>query len=83
MPDHVPLVTYSGAAYLFLTCLSGRRLGQPPLVEGEDGYDDLAGPVDTLFLQQLMPELAETAEGAGQVVVELRSAIAWTDAPAG
>jgi hydrogenase maturation protease len=36
------------------------RLGQPPLNEGEDGYDELGGPVDTLFLQQLMPELAET-----------------------
>ncbi len=36
------------------------RLGQPPLVEGEDGYDGLGGAVDTLFLQQLMPELAET-----------------------
>jgi hydrogenase maturation protease len=37
-----------------------RRLGQPPLIEGEDGYDGLGGAVDTLFLQQLMPELAET-----------------------
>jgi hydrogenase maturation protease len=36
------------------------RLGRPPLVEGEDGYDGLGGAVDTLFLQQLMPELAET-----------------------
>ena len=36
------------------------RLGQPPLIEGEDGYDALGSTVDTLFLQQLMPELAET-----------------------
>jgi hydrogenase maturation protease len=36
------------------------RLGRPPLVEGEDGFDELGSPVDTLFLQQLMPELAET-----------------------
>jgi len=43
------------------------RLGQPPLVEGEDGYDDLRGPVDTLFLQQLMPELAETVAGYDRV----------------
>jgi hydrogenase maturation protease len=36
------------------------RLGRRPLVEGEDGYDELGSAVDTLFLQQLMPELAET-----------------------
>jgi hydrogenase maturation protease len=36
------------------------RLGRPPLVEGEDGCNGLGGAVDTLFLQQLMPELAET-----------------------
>jgi hydrogenase maturation protease len=35
-------------------------LGRPPLVEREDGYDELGSPLDTLFLQQLMPELAET-----------------------
>jgi hydrogenase maturation protease len=36
------------------------RLGQEPLDEGDDGYSALGGNVDTLFLQQLMPELVET-----------------------
>jgi hydrogenase maturation protease len=43
------------------------RLGRPPLLEGEDGYDQLGLPVDTLFLQQLMPELAETLAGYDRV----------------
>jgi hydrogenase maturation protease len=44
-----------------------RRQGRLPLDEGGDGFDELtsagAGPaavLDTLFLQQLAPELAET-----------------------
>jgi hydrogenase maturation protease len=37
-----------------------QRLGKAPLEQGDDGYADLGGEVDTLFLQQLMPELAET-----------------------
>jgi hydrogenase maturation protease len=37
-----------------------QRLGLPSLDGNDDGYDDLGQPVDTLFLQQLMPELAET-----------------------
>ena len=44
-----------------------RRLGQAPLDEGDDGYAELGGPVDTLFLQQLMPELAETLSGYERV----------------
>jgi hydrogenase maturation protease len=36
------------------------RLGRPPLDIGDDGYGGLGGDVDTLFLQQLMPEFAET-----------------------
>ncbi len=36
------------------------RLGEAPLEDGDDGYGELGGEVDTLFLQQLMPELAET-----------------------
>jgi hydrogenase maturation protease len=36
------------------------RLGRPPLDIGDDGYGGLGGDVDTLFLQQLMPELSET-----------------------
>ena len=37
-----------------------QRLGRPPLDEGDDGFAGLGGTADTLFLQQLMPELAET-----------------------
>jgi Ni,Fe-hydrogenase maturation factor len=36
------------------------RAGQTLLEEGEDGFDDLGHALDTLFLQQLSPELAET-----------------------
>ncbi|MGE5531177.1 MAG: hydrogenase maturation protease [Bacteroidota bacterium] len=36
------------------------RAGQAPLDEGDDGFDDLGHDLDTLFLQQLSPELAET-----------------------
>ena len=44
-----------------------RRLGKAPFDEGDDGYNELGGPVDTLFLQQLMPELAETLAGYDRV----------------
>jgi hydrogenase maturation protease len=43
------------------------RLGKAPLEEGDDGYNELGGAVDTLFLQQLMPELAETLAGYDRV----------------
>jgi hydrogenase maturation protease len=36
------------------------RAGQRLLDEGEDGFEDLGHALDTLFLQQLSPELAET-----------------------
>ena len=36
------------------------KLGLPALDEGADGLDDLGGSLDTLFLQQVGPELAET-----------------------
>ncbi len=36
------------------------RLGKAPLIEGEDGFDQLGAAADTLFLQQLNPELSET-----------------------
>jgi hydrogenase maturation protease len=36
------------------------RLGNAALDEGDDGYAGLGSDIDTLFLQQLMPELAET-----------------------
>ncbi len=45
-----------------------QRLGLPFLEENQDGFDDLGGNVDTLFLQQLMPELAETLAGYERVV---------------
>lgn len=37
-----------------------RLLGQPPLEDGEDGFAGLGRSVDSLFLHELMPELAET-----------------------
>jgi len=45
-----------------LAVVNGLRLraGQTLLEEGEDGFDDLGHGLDTLFLQQLSPELAET-----------------------
>jgi hydrogenase maturation protease len=43
------------------------RLGKAPLEIGDDGYNELGGAVDTLFLQQLMPELAETLAGYDRV----------------
>ena len=45
-----------------LTVVNGlrSRAGQAPLAEGDDGFDDLGRALDTLFLQQLSPELAET-----------------------
>jgi len=39
------------------------RLGKAPLIEGEDGFNELGGDADTLFLQQLNPELSETLAG--------------------
>lgn len=35
------------------------RQGRLPLEEGMDGLEELGGGLDTLFLQQLTPELAE------------------------
>jgi Ni,Fe-hydrogenase maturation factor len=35
-------------------------MGRAPLDTGDDGYRELGGAADTLFLQQLTPELAET-----------------------
>ena len=45
-----------------LAVVNGCRhlLGHAPLDEGDAGYEDLGSSVDTLFLQQLTPELAET-----------------------
>ncbi len=45
-----------------------RRLGVSTLDESADGFEDLGGPLDTLFLQQLTPELAETLAQYDHVV---------------
>lgn len=45
------------------------RLGQAPLDEGDDGFSDLGHSLDTLFLQQLSPELAETLTDYDHVVL--------------
>lgn len=45
-----------------------QRLGLPCLVDNDDGFAELGGAIDTLFLQQLMPELAETLAAYDRVV---------------
>ena len=48
-----------GAGLAVVNNLRG-RLGLPALEEGDDGCADLGATLDTLFLQLLSPELAET-----------------------
>lgn len=48
-----------GAGLAVVNGLRG-RLGLSALDETADGFDDLGRRLDTLFLQQLTPELAET-----------------------
>jgi hydrogenase maturation protease len=52
-----------------LAVVNGLRahLGLPLLDEGADGFDELGGTLDTLFLQQVGPELAETLAGYDRV----------------
>jgi len=46
-----------------------RRLrGHPPMEEGADGMEDLGKEVDTIFLQQLTPELAEIVAHYDEVI---------------
>jgi len=45
-----------------------QRLGQIPLGAEEEGFDKLGQDVDTLCLQQLIPELAETVAGYDLVI---------------
>jgi hydrogenase maturation protease len=45
-----------------------QRLGLRALDETTDGFDDLGQPLDTLFLQQLTPELVETLAAYQHVV---------------
>jgi hydrogenase maturation protease len=54
-----------------LAVVNGLRalMGQVPLEEGDDGFDDLGHDLDTLFLQQLSPELAETLVDYDHVVL--------------
>ncbi len=54
-----------------LAVVNGLRAhtGQAPLEEGDDGFDDLGRALDTLFLQQLSPELAETLTEYDHVVL--------------
>lgn len=47
-----------GVGFVVLNALR-ERLGLPALAADEYGYDDLGHEVDTLFLHQLVPELAE------------------------
>ena len=44
------------------------QLGRPLLASDEDGYDDLGHEVDTLFVHQLVPELAELISGYDLVI---------------
>jgi hydrogenase maturation protease len=55
-----------GAGLAVVNDLRG-RLGLPALEEGDDGGADLGAGLDTLFLQLLSPELAETLAGYDHV----------------
>ncbi|MDP3046148.1 MAG: hydrogenase maturation protease [Chloroflexota bacterium] len=46
-----------------------QRLGLKTLDETTDGFDDLGGGLDTLFLQQLTPELAETVAAYDRLIL--------------
>ena len=56
-----------GVGFAVLNALR-ERLGRSPLAVDEDGYDDLGHELDTLFLHQLVPELAEVIAGYDRVV---------------
>jgi hydrogenase maturation protease len=45
-----------------------RRLGQPLLQPGETGLEGLGNRPDSVFIQQLVPELMETAAGYDRLV---------------
>ena len=46
-----------------------QRLGLKVLDETTDGFEDLGGGLDTLFLQQLTPELAETVAAYDRLIL--------------
>jgi len=55
-----------GVAFAVLNALR-EQLGRPPLGVDEGGYDDLGHELDTLFVHQLVPELAEVVAMYDQV----------------
>ncbi len=46
-----------------------QRRGQKVLDETTDGFDELGGTLDTLFLQQLTPELADTVADYDRLIL--------------
>ncbi len=46
-----------------------QRIGLKALDETTDGFDELGGALDTLFLQQLTPELADTIAGYDRLLL--------------
>lgn len=57
-----------GVGLAVVNRLRGNR-GLPALGEFGDGFEDLGGDFDTLFLQQLTPELAEIVGGYERLVL--------------
>lgn len=53
-----------------LAVINGLRVrqGRPPLQEGMDGLEELEEELDTIFLQQLTPELAEIVARYEEVI---------------
>jgi len=56
-----------GVGFAVLNALR-ERMGRPPLGTDECGYDDLGHELDTLFVHQLVPELAETVAKYDRVI---------------
>jgi len=56
-----------GVGFVVLNAVR-EKLGRGSLAPDEDGYNDLGHEVDTLFLHQLVPELAELIAGYDRVV---------------
>jgi len=56
-----------GAAFTVINTLR-RRLGRPPLGEGETGWEETGGDLDTVFLHQLTPETAESLVAYRRIV---------------
>ncbi|MCL0050279.1 hydrogenase maturation protease [Dehalococcoidia bacterium] len=56
-----------GAGLAVLNALR-KEVGRPPLDAEDDGFDDLDHEIDTLFLHQLVPDLAEMIAGYDLVI---------------